>query len=186
MRRWYTVVLDRSDGARRLVCCVDNVRMSEWAIALIAAGSALGGSMITGWFTRIAGWRQAEAARHAGNRQADALMATVRLSLEEQRAVRISDLRRQTYLNFLEAAEIAILARRTGESTEDQRLALQRAFGAVLLEGPAEVTQTARELLDLLCREHDHSLDDLERAKVIFVDSAQEALTTTDAASLDG
>ncbi|MGH3375805.1 MAG: hypothetical protein ACRDP6_13800 [Actinoallomurus sp.] len=149
--------------------------MSEWGIALIAAGSALGGSVITGWYTRIAGWRQAEAARHAGDRQADALLDTVRMTLEEQRVVRVLDLRRQTYLRFLDAAETAILTRRTGASADDERLGLQRAYGAVLLEGPADVAQAARELIDSLRREPRHSLDDLERTKREFVDAAQVA-----------
>ena len=152
--------------------------MSEWGIALIAAGSALAGSIITGWFTRIAGGRQAEAARHAGDRQADALLDTVRITLQEQRAVRVLDLRRQTYLKFLEAAEIAITTRRTGGGTGDDRLALQRAFGAVALEGPTEVAQAARELIDGLGRERDYSIDDLERARLNFVGSAQDALSS--------
>lgn len=152
--------------------------MSDWGIALIAAGSALGGSVITGWYTRIAGGRQAEAARHAGDRQADAVLDTVRMTLEEQRAVRVLDLRRRTYLGFLEAAETAILARRTGAGTEEERARLQRAFGAVLLEGPADVTRAAQELLDSLRREPGPSLDDLERAKGVFVDEAQVTLNT--------
>ncbi|MGW6459925.1 hypothetical protein ACWF94_29025 [Streptomyces sp. NPDC055078] len=59
--------------------------MSQWGIALIAAGSAVAGGAVTGWFTRSAGHRQAEAARHAGDRQADALLATVQATLDEQR-----------------------------------------------------------------------------------------------------
>lgn len=152
--------------------------MSEWGIALIAAGAALGGSMITGWYARVAGGRQAEAARHAGDRQADALLDTVRMTLEEQRAVRVLDLRRQTYLGFLEAAETAILTRRTGAGTEDERARLQRAFGALQLEGPADVARTGQELLDSLRREPATSLDDLERAKRAFVAAAQAALNS--------
>ncbi|AEW95467.1 hypothetical protein SCATT_30960 [Streptantibioticus cattleyicolor NRRL 8057 = DSM 46488] len=70
--------------------------MGEWGVALIAAGSALAGSLITGWFTGRAGSSQAAAARHAGDRQADALLDTVRATLGEQRTIRLLDLRRQT------------------------------------------------------------------------------------------
>jgi hypothetical protein len=52
--------------------------MGELGVALIAAGSAVAGSVVTGWFTRSAGQRQAAAAQHAGDRQADALLQTVR------------------------------------------------------------------------------------------------------------
>lgn len=146
--------------------------MSEWGIALIAAGSALAGSLVTGWFARSAGMRQAEAAQHAGDRQADALLHTVRLTLQEQRAVRLLDLRRQTYVAFLEAAEAVALTSRTGIGPGGA--ALQRAFGAVALEGPAEVARAAGEVVDRLRR--DDSPDDVERAKRTFVSAAQAAL----------
>ncbi|MFI1041530.1 hypothetical protein [Streptomyces hygroscopicus] len=156
--------------------------MSEWGIALIAAGSALAGSLITGWFTRSAGSRQADAARHAGDRQADALLDTVRRTLEEQRAVRMMDLRRQTYVQFLEAAETVMSAQRTGEGQASDRSALQRAFGCVLLEGPGEVVRTARELVNVV--RASRSLDDLERAKGNFITAAQDALGLSERVSL--
>ncbi|MEU0742218.1 hypothetical protein [Streptomyces sp. NPDC006134] len=152
--------------------------MTEWGIAVLAAGSALLGSLVTGWFTRGAGHRQAEAARHAGDRQADALLETVRMTLEEQRAARLHEARRQTYARFLEAAEEALLARRTGEGQSTTRSALQRALGAVLLEGPEGVARSARDLVGLLAGSR--SLDDLERARRDFVESAQEALGQAD------
>ncbi|MET4922517.1 hypothetical protein P3L51_09180 [Streptomyces sp. PSRA5] len=148
--------------------------MDEWGIALIAAGSALAGSLVTGWFARSAGMRQAEAAQHAGDRQADALLHTVRLTLQEQRAVRLLDLRRQTYVAFLEAAEAATLTSRTGIGPGSDGAALQRAFGAVALEGPADVARAAREVADRLRR--DDSPDDIERAKQTFISAAQAAL----------
>lgn len=148
--------------------------MSDWGVALIAAGSALVGSLITGWLTRSAGERQAEAARHAGDRQADALIDTVRMSLVEQRAVRLLDLRRQTYVQFLEAAEAAILARRTGEGPANDRSALQRAFGAVQLEGPDEPARTAGELVN--CLRGNHHLDELAEARRNFINAARNAL----------
>ncbi|MGH3240181.1 MAG: hypothetical protein ACRDNL_07355 [Spirillospora sp.] len=163
----------------------DTVHMADWGIALIAAGSALGGSMITGWYARVAGKRQAEAARHAGDRQADALLDTVRMTLAEQRAVRVLDGRRQTYLRFLEAAEISILTRTTWEKAEGERLALQRALGALVLEGPSGVTRAARDLVELLHRESG-SPDDLEKAKSLFVEKAQAALNASESDFLAG
>ncbi|MFC8826981.1 hypothetical protein ACFT9I_16765 [Streptomyces sp. NPDC057137] len=151
--------------------------MNEWGIALIAAGSALAGSLVTGWFARSAGMRQAEAAQHAGDRQADALLHTVRLTLQEQRAVRLLDLRRQTYVAFLEAAEAVALTNRTGIGLGGDGAALQRAFGAVALEGPAEVARAAGEVVDRLRR--DDSPDDVERAKLAFIAAAQAALDPT-------
>lgn len=149
--------------------------MNEWGIALIAAGSALAGSLVTGWFSRSAGIRQAEAARHAGDRQADAALDTVRLTLLEQRAVRVLDLRRQTYVAFLEAAEVAMLAGRTGIGVGGgDSSALQRAFGAVTLEGPAEVARAAGLVVEGLRRSR--SQDHVESAKSDFVSAAQSAL----------
>ncbi|MYS60032.1 MULTISPECIES: hypothetical protein [Streptomycetaceae] len=148
--------------------------MGEWGVALIAAGSALAGSLITGWFTGRAGSSQAAAARHAGDRQADALLDTVRATLGEQRTIRLLDLRRQTYVQFLHAAESAILTLRAGEGEGNDRLALQRAFSAVLLEGPSEVARAARKMVDAL--RADLSWDDLESARAGFVEAARVAL----------
>ncbi|KAF5990808.1 hypothetical protein [Streptomyces sp. WAC00263] len=149
--------------------------MTDWGIAVLAAGSALLGSLVTGWFTRGAGERQAAAARHAGNRQADALLETVRMTLEEQRAARLHDTRRQTYARFLEAAEANLLARRTGEGQPTDRSGLQRALATVLLEGPDEAARAARQLAELVDRSSS-SLDDLEGARRNFVEAAQQGL----------
>ncbi|MFI6005717.1 hypothetical protein ACIA98_35885 [Streptomyces sp. NPDC051366] len=75
--------------------------MSEWGIALIAAGSAVAGSIATDWFALTPGRRQAVAAEHAGNRQADALVATVQATLDEQRRTRTIEQRRHVYLELL-------------------------------------------------------------------------------------
>lgn len=153
--------------------------MSEWGVALITAGSALAGGVITGWFTRGAAHRQATAARHAGDRQADALLETVRTTLQEQRAVRLLDQRRQTYVQFLEAAEAVILSRRTGDrAAASDRPALQRALGIVQLEGPEPVAQAARELTDAL--KGKGSLDELQSARSAFLTAAQDALRSPD------
>jgi hypothetical protein len=152
--------------------------MSEWGVALITAGSALAGGVITGWFTRGAAHRQATAARHAGDRQADALLETVRMTLQEQRAVRLLDQRRQTYVQFLEAAEAVILSRRTGDRAASDRPALQRALGIVQLEGPESVAQAARELTDAL--KGKGSLDALQTARSAFLTAAQDAVRSPD------
>lgn len=114
--------------------------MSEWGIALIAAGSAVAGSIVTGWFTKAAGTRQAAAARHAGDRQADALMATVQATLDEQRRSRALDLRRQIYLQFVEAAD---LPRRNREERGICATRMEAALTAIDLEGPESVRAAA-------------------------------------------
>ena len=148
--------------------------MSELGIALIAAGAAIAGSVATGWYTRNAGIRQAEAARLAGERQADALLETVRMTLQEQATVRVLDLRRQTYARFLEAAEERILSQRTGRGRGDDETLLERALSTVLLEGPAEVAAAAQHLADRLrARERN---DVLVEAKQAFLSAARAAM----------
>ncbi|MFD3836861.1 hypothetical protein ACFWWC_11440 [Streptomyces sp. NPDC058642] len=117
--------------------------MNDLEIALIAAGSALAGSIVTGWFTRSAGHRQADAARHAGNRQADALLHTVQATLDEQRRSQAEERRRQAYVGLLQAAEkIALLGQRGAE----ERAALLRASTLVSLEGPNAVALAGLQL----------------------------------------
>ncbi|MGX2996438.1 hypothetical protein JNUCC64_19550 [Streptomyces sp. JNUCC 64] len=146
--------------------------MGDWGIALIAAGAALAGSVVTGWYARGAGLRQAEAARHAGDRQADAVLESVRMTLRAEAEHRESALRRQVYAEFLGAAEARLLAERTGRGGADGDVALQRALGGVLLEGPSEVADAARHLVDGL-RRHERP-DELQRAKLAFVSVARE------------
>ncbi|MCT7353050.1 hypothetical protein N4P33_12820 [Streptomyces sp. 15-116A] len=148
--------------------------MTEWGVGLIAAGSALLGSLVTGWFTRSAGRRQAEAARHAGDRQADAVLDTVRMTLEEQRATRLLDGRRQAYVRFLEAAEATALTLRTGEGQPADRSQLHRALAAVLLEGPPETACAAGELVTRL--RGSYTVDEVDEARRAFVEEAQKAL----------
>ncbi|SOD63344.1 hypothetical protein SAMN06297387_11076 [Streptomyces zhaozhouensis] len=135
--------------------------MTEWGVALIAAGAALLASLISGVF-----------ARSAGRRQAAAMLETVRITVEQQRQERALAARRATYLRFLDAAETVLLARRTGGSTAEDRAALQRAMGAVQLEGPAATEAGA--LLEALRRER--GPDELERARFAFITAAREAL----------
>ncbi|MFP1629554.1 hypothetical protein ACLB9X_31315 [Streptomyces sp. 5K101] len=114
--------------------------MSDWGIALIAAGSAVAGSVATGWFTRNAGHRQAAAAQHAGDRQADALIATAQATLEGQRAARTHDRRRQVYAQFIEVAQ---RIHDFGSRDREDLAALARAAINVELEGPEEVCKAA-------------------------------------------
>ncbi|PKV86536.1 hypothetical protein [Streptomyces sp. TLI_146] len=146
--------------------------MSDWGIALIAAGSAVAGSVVTGWYARSAGIRQATAARHAGDRQADALLESVRMTLSAESGHRESALRRQTYAEFLGAAETRILTERNGRGQSDEDAQLQRALGGVLLEGPPEAAEAAQHLVDSL-RRHERP-DELNRAKLAFVSVARE------------
>src|SRR5690349_15328312 len=113
--------------------------MSEWGAALIAAGSAVAGSIVTGWYTRSAGFRQADAAKHAGDRQADALLSTVQATLDDQRLTRVADRRRQTYITFLEIADD--LSRNTQDRELFRRMNI--ALVHVSIEGPQHVVAAA-------------------------------------------
>jgi hypothetical protein len=136
----------------------------------------LSASVITGWYTRGAGQRQAEAARHAGDRQADAMVATVRMTLVEQRAARELDQRRQTYLRFVELSSAMTQDRSTNESRFAE---LRRAYSAVELEGPDTVIAAARDFVDT--RLNRPSAELLEQARQAFLRSARRALADVDA-----
>ncbi|WP_306318996.1 MULTISPECIES: hypothetical protein [unclassified Streptomyces] len=142
--------------------------MSDWGVALIAAGSAIAGSVVTGWYGRASGIRQAEAARHAGDRQADALLTSVRMTLgaEEERAAR--EVRRRTYAEFLAAVESRV------SGAEDDASRLYRAASAVALEGPPAVADAAGGVVDVLRRHV--APDEVRRAKDEFVRAAREDL----------
>lgn len=151
---------------------------NDWAIALITAAAAIAGGAVTGWFGRSAGIRQAEAARLAGERQADAMLDTVRMTLREQAGVRVLDLRRQTYVRFLDAAERALTAARTGTGGDAGAAALSAALAEVALEGPSEVYRAACAIVDGLRRQA--RPDELEQIKEHFVDVARRALRPAD------
>jgi formiminotetrahydrofolate cyclodeaminase len=121
--------------------------MSEWGIALIAAGSAVAGSIATGWFTRNAGHRQAAAAEHAGNRQAEALIATVQATLDEQRRARRMDQRRQVYLRFITVGQ---MPRSTPEERRDADQCMEEAMSLIHLEGPPDVVAAAQMFVTTL------------------------------------
>ncbi|MDI3389603.1 hypothetical protein QIS99_25945 [Streptomyces sp. B-S-A8] len=171
--------------------------MTEVWVGVIAAVAALGGSFVAGWFghsagarqaeaARHAGDRQAEAAQHAGDRQADALLESVRLTIRAEARQRALALRRQVYGEFLVAAEAAMLAERTGRGGPDDSVRLQGALGAVVLEGPAEVSAAARLVVDGL-RRHVRP-DELADARDEFVAVAQRALIdpAADGGAADG
>ncbi|WP_415947444.1 hypothetical protein [Streptomyces sp. KLOTTS4A1] len=101
----------------------------ELVTALVAAGSALAGGGLTGWFTLgaarrqadaawaagqrqadaawAAGSRQADAAWAAGQQQADAQLAVARQAMREQARAVERDMRRSAYSAFLGKAETA-------------------------------------------------------------------------------
>ncbi|MEU3795817.1 hypothetical protein [Streptomyces fructofermentans] len=106
---------------------------TEIATALIAAGSAIGGSAVTGVLTWVAARRQAgaawaagqrqadaawaagksqaDAAWAAGQRQADAQLAVTQQTLTEQARAVERDVRRTAYVAFLGTTEAAHRAR---------------------------------------------------------------------------
>lgn len=81
-------------------------------------------------------------------------------------------LRRQTYAEFLGAAEARMLAERNGRSQANDDVLLQRTLGGVLLEGPPDAAAAAQNLVDCL-RRHERP-DEFKRAKLAFVSVAQE------------
>ncbi|MEU6705766.1 hypothetical protein [Streptomyces wuyuanensis] len=152
--------------------------MSEWGVALIAAGSAVAGSAVTGWFTRSAGRRQAEAARHAGERQADALLHTVQATLDEQRRVRIEDRRRRIYVDLLHATQCIVIDRVPHQSAD-----VARHLTVVTLEGPPEVALAGTRMLAAAQRyirvpqpDRDEARDAYFSARDTFMDAVRELL----------
>ncbi|WP_245833978.1 hypothetical protein [Streptomyces aidingensis] len=152
-----------------------NGRMGELGTALVAAGAAVFVGLTTGLLAFRAGMRQADAARHSGDRQADAVLETVRITIEEQRTVRVLELRRQTYVRFVETLEAFLLSRRTGtDGRAEDRAELHRAYAAVLLEGPEEVSTAARAAIDSLRGRPPG--EDGHHARSRFIETARRAL----------
>ncbi|MFD9398355.1 hypothetical protein ACFWA4_05980 [Streptomyces sp. NPDC060011] len=150
--------------------------MSEWGIALIAAGSAVAGSIVTGWYTRSAGLRQAEAAKHAGDRQADALLRTVQDTLVEQRRARLEESRRDTYVEFLKAAHEATV------NPHDNDLAreMYKCLTQVQVAGPYPVVMVALGYWDRVrewrADSTDDQMDAMARAHSDFIIAVQRDL----------
>ncbi|WP_224350527.1 hypothetical protein [Streptomyces olivaceus] len=162
--------------------------MGDLEIALIAAGAALAGSALTGWFTVLAGNRQAAAAKHAGDKQADAVLVTVQQTLDDQRAARQQDARRTAYATFLAAAELradelgpgsrAVLAGVRRQS-QDMAADLDVALGLVELEGPSSVLAEAERVRELLRRgtgDPARQRADFLGLRAQFISAAQGAL----------
>ncbi|MGW6910228.1 hypothetical protein [Streptomyces sp. NPDC054940] len=149
--------------------------MGELGIGLIAAGSALAGSALTGWFTVIAGRRQAAAARYAGDEQAQAVISTVQQTLGEQRTARLQDVRRQVYAELLRVAETFHTVRRDdatrGCRRESVRSDLMTALALVELEGPSEVYEAGVRMTQST---GDRSRFDENKAR--FIEAARNAL----------
>ncbi|MFH8991423.1 hypothetical protein [Streptomyces sp. NPDC017940] len=143
--------------------------MSEWGVALIAAGSAIAGSVVTGWLTRSAGLRQASAAhlageeqaaavRHAGEKQAEAVLKTVQQTLEAQARNQQIDAKREAYVAFLQAAQALVEDRKRDQGSLDETLLAEaeRAYQVLRLEDTDNVTAHAQFLMDAI----DNSLSD--------------------------
>ncbi|MFE5589197.1 hypothetical protein [Streptomyces sp. NPDC056549] len=148
--------------------------MSEWGIALIAAGSAVLGSIVTGFFAWKAGHRQASAAEAAGQAQAAALISTVQATLDEQRRARVVEQRRQVYAQMLTE----------GTALESdphlERAPMAEAFSLVRLEGPVEVAVAAfvyRKAVEQACFQRtEASREGLRAARNAFIHAAQNAI----------
>lgn len=167
------------------------VGVEDWGVALIAAGAAVAGSVVTGWFTRSTGVRQAEAARHAGEeqaaaarhageQQAHALLRSVQATLSDQRAMRRLDLRRQAYVAFLVVAERLVEARRSGVGISRPLMSEARhAMYVVTLQGPTEVSSAASLVVESALRSvggRAGGLEDMQAAVRDFLFAAQDAL----------
>ncbi|WDM16526.1 hypothetical protein J3S85_36595 [Streptomyces lavenduligriseus] len=127
--------------------------MGELGIALIAAGAALAGSALTGWFTIAAGRRQAAAARYAGDQQARAVIDTVNRTLDEQRAARVEEARRQVYTQFLMAFNEALHLLKPRNPPSARRNGLEKVntlHSLVDLEGPENVRVAASAMREAL------------------------------------
>ncbi|MEU9998099.1 hypothetical protein [Streptomyces sp. NPDC050848] len=164
--------------------------MSEWGIALIAAGSAILGSITTGFFAWKAGHRQAAAAEAAGLAQASALISTVQATLDEQRRVRALEQRRRVYIDYYTAVEEFYFSSTRGPLDAPDRLAaLSRTVAArslVEVEGPQPVVEAAEALFAaLVARAWDDTPpapedDSVPSSRVGYLDAVREALERGD------
>ncbi|MFF6844625.1 hypothetical protein ACFY8X_38545 [Streptomyces tanashiensis] len=142
--------------------------MSEWGIALIAAGSAIAGSIVTGFFAWKAGHRQAAAAEAAGQAQAAALISTVQATLDEQRRARLLDQRRQAYVEFLDAAQCCQLNR-----THETQSRMMRAESMMYVDGPQSVAAAASQYANQVLTS---TLEEAEGARVAYLMTVHTAL----------
>ncbi|MFB7031621.1 MULTISPECIES: hypothetical protein [unclassified Streptomyces] len=147
--------------------------MSELQIALIAAGSAVAGGFVTGFFAWRAGHRQAAAAEKAGQAQAAALISTVQATLDEQRRARAEERRRQAYVDFLTAAQTAHLT-----FDEDTMARMAGTETAVILEGPDSVGEMAFLYVKAVANHHAGRVDGdaVEDARQAYMEAARRVL----------
>lgn len=134
----------------------------------ISAGVTVLVALITGWFARAGGVRQAKATLEA-----------VQQTLGEQRTERTLAARRAAYRDFLAAANDVNEAGRASGSG-DARAALRRALDNVELEGPDPVTAAAVYLTDFLRGRAGQDTDTFESARRKFIDAARAALSLSD------
>ena len=146
--------------------------MSEWGIALIAAGSAILGSIVTGFFAWKAGHRQAAAAEAAGQAQAAALISTVQATLDEQRRSRAAEQRRLAYGNLL-----TVGFEYQTDSSAENGTRLLTAYGLVELEGPSEVRLAAREYVTTASASNNATVEAVLAARDRYLAAARRALT---------
>ncbi|MGW1468467.1 hypothetical protein ACWCPT_29495 [Streptomyces sp. NPDC002308] len=130
--------------------------MSEWVSALIGAGSAVAGGIVTGWYSRAAGFRQAEAAETAANRQVEALLESTRKSLGAASEAAKRQEQREAYLALLNAVDqsLDLLPTVAGEMPDQQTVArmeevtnrIRAAVTLVDVVGPDSVREAAEAM----------------------------------------
>ncbi|MEU6979606.1 hypothetical protein [Streptomyces sp. NPDC046371] len=129
--------------------------MSEWGIALIAAGAAVGGSGITGWFTSRVSRRQVgdqAQVEHGqwqrGQRQQVYLaLMTAWDEMILQFGERILGNEELLRLNERQDLDWVEVENTTRVRLDNARAPLRRALDQVRLLGPADVSQAASTLL---------------------------------------
>ncbi|MFB9558645.1 hypothetical protein ACFFTP_31250, partial [Streptomyces roseoviridis] len=109
----------------------------------------------------------------AGSAQANALIATVQATLDDQRRARSIDQRRQAYVEFLDAAQCCQIDR-----TEETGSRLLRAESLVYVVGPASVANSASHYcrLALLASPSEQQKEDAEEARVAYIGAVRRAL----------
>lgn len=132
--------------------------MSEWVSALIGAGSAVAGGIVTGWYSRAAGFRQAEAAETAANRQVEALLESTRKSLGAASEAAKRQEQREAYLALLNAVDqsLDLNSAVAGEMPDQQTVArmeevtnrIRAAVTLVDVVGPDSVRRAAEDMRD--------------------------------------
>ncbi|MEU6979605.1 hypothetical protein [Streptomyces sp. NPDC046371] len=160
--------------------------MGEWKIALIAAGAAILGSLVTGFFAWLAGHRQAAGAEAAGTAQANALIATVQATLQEQRRSRLLEQRRQAYVQFLTGADEGNQAAgRPFVSRRELTPRMAEGLAALQLEGPQAVADAGdtyvRTILDAASNGRSPNENAVRVARHEFLCAARDALNIVDA-----